>query len=378
MADRISSAMIPLSALANISLAQQQLVEAARQSSAQTKATDMMGYGQQTQTLISAQRLVARSQSFIDTSNELKTRMSIQDVALGRAADQIAKLKNDLFQNLSLESGEGVRSQLEETFSVLKDAMNTNVGGRYLFGGVQNDKQPVTATSLNNLVANPLTSSIQQGSSAQMVRIEDGRTISTGLVASDVITQSLAAVQSLAQTDNGPDGPFGGPLTDNQKTAITTVLGQLTDRLQWPPQRAGGEWASSEGCRIRREPPAVATRFAQRGRGRHHECRPRRSGCEAEPGAVRLPGLGQRLRLDQGVVAAELPQHQRDQLEPPLADPENLEYIAPIPDDDLAALRQRSFRPAAIECAALLWTCVIDPAAGADVAMLAPGLRRLC
>ncbi|MBI1360299.1 MAG: hypothetical protein GC155_08455 [Alphaproteobacteria bacterium] len=254
MADRISSAMIPLSALANISLAQQQLVEAARQSSAQTKATDMMGYGQQTQTLISAQRLIARSQSFISTSNEMKTRMSIQDVALGRAADQIAKLKDDLFQNLSLESGEGVRSELEETFSVLKDAMNTNVGGRYLFGGVQNDKQPITATSLDNLAANPLTSSIQQGSTSQVVRIEDGRTISTGLVASDIITQSLAAVQSLTQTDNGTDGPFGGTLTDNQKTAITNVLSQLTDAYN------GLLSAQAENGRLQKDVESAATR----------------------------------------------------------------------------------------------------------------------
>src|ERR1700754_4099299 len=110
MTDRISSAMIPLSALANISLAQQQLVEAARQSSAQTNATDMMGYGRQVQTLVSAQRLPARTQRFIDTSAELKTRMSLQDVALGRAADQISKLKDDLFQNVGLENGDGIRS----------------------------------------------------------------------------------------------------------------------------------------------------------------------------------------------------------------------------------------------------------------------------
>jgi flagellar hook-associated protein 3 FlgL len=229
MTDRISSAMIPQSALANISLAQQQLVEAARQSSAQTNATDMMGYGRQTQTLISAQRLAARTQSFIDTSAELKTRMSLQDVALGRASDQIAKLKDDLFQNISLQNGDAVRSQLEETFSVLKDAMNTSLGGRYLFGGVLNDRPPVTATSLSDLAANPLTSSIVQGAAPQTERVESGRTIAAGPVASDVITQAMASLQRLTQADEGTDGPFGGPLTDNQKTAIQNELSSLTD-----------------------------------------------------------------------------------------------------------------------------------------------------
>ena len=87
--------------------------------------------------------------------SELQTRMQIQDVALSRASDAVIKLKEDLFQNVGLESGEGVRSQLEEAFAVLKDAMNTNLGGRYLFGGVLNDRPPVTAATLSDLAADP-------------------------------------------------------------------------------------------------------------------------------------------------------------------------------------------------------------------------------
>jgi flagellar hook-associated protein 3 FlgL len=254
MTDRISSAMIPQSALASISLAQQQLVEAARQSSAQTKATDMMGYGRDAQTLVSAQRLAARTQGFISTSNELKTRMSLQDVALGRAANQIAKLKDDLFQNVGLDSGDGVRAQLEETFSVLKDAMNTNLGGRYLFGGVQNDQPPVTATSLSNLAANPLSSSIVQGAPAQVERVEAGRTVTAGPVADDVITNAMASIQRLTQVDEGVDGPFGGTLTDNQKTAIQNELSALTDAFN------GLLGAQAENGRLSKDVDAAATR----------------------------------------------------------------------------------------------------------------------
>src|SRR5690242_19588386 len=169
---RVSSAQIPMASLAHLSKAQQEVVEAARQSSAQTKANDLKGYGREAQTLVSAQRLVSRTQGFLATSRELTTRMQIQDVALGRAAEVVTNLKQALFQNVGLESGEGVRSQLEEAFAVLKDTMNTNLGGRYLFGGVLNDRAPITATSLSNLAANPLTSSIEQGASAQTMRVE--------------------------------------------------------------------------------------------------------------------------------------------------------------------------------------------------------------
>ena len=254
MTDRISTSMIPQSALVSISLAQQQLVEAARQSSAQTKAVDMKGYGRDTQTLVSTQRLVARTHGFLSASNELKTRMSLQDVALGRAADQVAKLKSDLFQNVGLNSGDGVRSQLDETFSVLKDAMNTSLGGRYLFGGVQNDQPPVTATSLSNLAANPLTSSIVQGAPAQTERVEAGRTITAGPVADKVITAAMASIQRLTQVDQGPDGPFGGQLTDNQKTAIQNELSALGDAFN------GLLGVQAENGRQSKDVDAAATR----------------------------------------------------------------------------------------------------------------------
>ncbi len=226
---RISSAMIPASSLASLSKAQQSLVEAARQSSAQTRATDLKGYGREAQTLVSAERLVARTQGFIATSREMTTRMQIQDVALGRAADAVSKLKDELFQNVGLDSGEGVRAQLEEAFSVLKDSMNTNLGGRYLFGGVLNDRPPVTVTSLSNLAANPVTNAIEQNADSQQMRVEDGRTTSAGPVADDVITMAMSSIKRLAEMDEGVDGPFRGPLSQTQKDAIRDELGSLSD-----------------------------------------------------------------------------------------------------------------------------------------------------
>jgi len=225
--DRVSSAMIPMSALADLGKSQSALVEAARQSSAQTKAEDLKGYGREAQTLVSAERLVARTEGFLATSRELRTRMELQDVAIGRAADIVSQLREDLFQNIGLERGEGVRSQIEQAFSVLKDAMNTTIGGRYLFGGVLNDRPPVTADSVSDLAANPLNTAIEQDAESQMLRIEENRTVKAGLVADDIITDALAAIKRLAEVDEGALGPFGGDLTLPQKTALEAELANL-------------------------------------------------------------------------------------------------------------------------------------------------------
>lgn len=225
--NRISTAQIPAGSLVDLQRAQRELVEAARQSSAQTRASDLKGYGREAQTLVSAERLSARLTGFQETTRELTTRMQIQDVTLGRAAEAVNKLKDALFQNIGLDSGEGVRAQLEEAFAVIKDTMNTNLGGRYLFGGVMNDRPPVTADTLSALAADPLTDSIEQGAQSQVTRVEESRVVSAGLVADDVISGAFASLKRLAEMDEGPDGPFSGDLTATQRAAIQSELTSL-------------------------------------------------------------------------------------------------------------------------------------------------------
>lgn len=224
---RISSAMIPMASFGDIARAQQDVVEAARQSSAQTRATDLKGYGREAQTLVSAERLVGRLKGFEATTREVSTRLQIQDVALGRAADAVNKLKQELFQNLGLESGTGIRSQLEEAFAVAKEAMNTNLGGRYLFGGVMNDRPPITAASLSDLAANPLSDLMEEGAEPQQMRIEEGRNVTGGVVADDVISLAMASIKRLAEIDEGPDGPFGSNLSPVQRAAIQNEVAAL-------------------------------------------------------------------------------------------------------------------------------------------------------
>jgi flagellar hook-associated protein 3 FlgL len=221
--------MIPMASLGDIGRAQQELVEAARQSSAQTRANDLKGYGREAQTLVSAERLVGRLKGFEATAREMTTRLQIQDVALGRAAEAVNKLRQDLFQNLGLQSGEGVRAQLEEAFAVVKDAMNTNLGGRYLFGGVMNDRAPITAGTLSDLAANPLSNLMEEGAEPQQMRVEEGRNVAGGVLADDVISLAMASIKRLAEMDEGPDGPFAGALTDVQQAAIQSELTALNE-----------------------------------------------------------------------------------------------------------------------------------------------------
>jgi flagellar hook-associated protein 3 FlgL len=259
--NRIASVMIPQSSMLDLARAQKSLVEAARQSSEQTRETDLKGYGRQSQTLVSAGRMLARTESLRSAAEEVKTRMEIQDLALERASGVMSKLRGGLFENISLENGANVRSQLEEAFSIVRDAMNTRLGDRYLFGGVLNDRPPIIAESLDQLAANPLTSSIQQGAAPQVVRIEEGRTMNVGGVASDIATDALAAIKRLAEFDAGPSGPFGRSLTSAQSAALQnelSSLGAAFDKLLMA-QAQNGRLLNDADAAIKRHEDQVQT-----------------------------------------------------------------------------------------------------------------------
>jgi len=229
---RISSAMLPKSSIADLSRAQRELAEAARQSSAQTRAEDLKGYGRDAQTLVSTQRLLARTQSFLDTSRELQSRMDLQEIALSRAGGAVEKLKQALFESATLETGQGVRAQLEEAFSVIRSSMNTSLSGRYLFGGVVDDRPPVAPQSLGDLAGQPFDDALVRGAAPQAARIEDNLDVDVGVVAEDVVDQALASIRRLAILDGGPDGPFSAKLSSVQKQALMDEVTALSQAFE--------------------------------------------------------------------------------------------------------------------------------------------------
>ena len=226
--DRVSSAMISNSALTNIQSTQRDLFEAQRKTASENEAADMKGYGSETQTLVSTQRLLAKADNYIEIGRELSTRLAMQDVAIDRAGSAITNLREQLTESLSLNSGALIASQLEDAFAVVKDAFNTQLNGRYLFGGTLNDQPPILSASIDDLAANVLPLAFTQDAQVQIIRIEDHKTVEAGALGSTAANEIMDILKRLKEFDNGVNGPFADPLTDLQRTTLTTEIGNLT------------------------------------------------------------------------------------------------------------------------------------------------------
>ena len=221
---RIATSMISQNALFDLQRAQTEMFKASSRAASQNSSDDMKGYGVKAQTLVSSQRISARLEHRIGRDEELNTRMTIQDTSLQQAADMISGLRDAVTEAVGLNSGAGVDNAIKQAFLGLKDAMNANLNGRYLFAGTLNDQPPVSVDTLDDLAATASTAdAFVQGAIAQEVRIDAVLTVETAPLASTSAQSGMDVLRTLKIFSDGIGG-FTDPLTDAQKTQLKTAL----------------------------------------------------------------------------------------------------------------------------------------------------------
>jgi flagellar hook-associated protein 3 FlgL len=224
---RISSAMINANALTHLQIAQEDMFEAQRQSATQTKADDLKGFGRDAKSLVTLQRMLAKGQSHVETSQELNLRLSLQDVQLERAASVMGELKQSLTEAIALDNLSEVDALVNNAFNDLKSVFNSTHNGKYMFAGTLSDTAPIQAASLADLSANPLTDAISQDGAVQKIRIDDSRVVDAGPLAKDSASEVFSVLRDLKIFSDSASGPFSSNPDDAQKAAIDTAISGL-------------------------------------------------------------------------------------------------------------------------------------------------------
>jgi flagellar hook-associated protein 3 FlgL len=219
--------MINSSAIADLQRAQRELFDAQRKTATQKEASDLKGYGQDTRTLVSLDRVRAQKDAYKTTAEELNIRLSLQDAHLGRAADSMGSLKETLTSALALGDLSGVETALESAFSDLKSSFNATHNGKYMFAGTASDQKPIIADTLEDLAANPLANSVLAEGEVFKVRIDDNRLVNAAPLARDATTDALNVLRDLKVFADSAAGPFSNTPDADQKAAIQSALSQL-------------------------------------------------------------------------------------------------------------------------------------------------------
>ncbi len=226
---RISTAMVSSSALQDIQRSQRTLFDVQNRAASQKVADDLKGYGRDTNSLVTMNRMRAKEEAYVETAKGLQTRLSLQDLQLGKARGAFEDLKLGLTEALALDDFTSVPGKLDSAFTDIKNALNARYNNSYTFGGVLSDVAPVQAGSIADLAAAPLDDALGEATRAQTVRIDDNRIIAAAPVGRDLAGPPLDLLRDLALFDGSAAGPFQSPPTDAQRTAVKDAIARLSD-----------------------------------------------------------------------------------------------------------------------------------------------------
>jgi len=224
---RISTAAASQSALMDLMRAQREAFEANQQLSTGKKAADLKGYANAAETILTARAAQTRADGFIDANQRLAARLEVQDLAYRELSDAAS----DLRQALTTNEGTGLMNNVQAAFDRVVSALSTKFAGSFVFSGVRTDTAPVNASTLADLqAAVPDVSAVfENAERRQTAQIDGETTLDVNRTASEVTAGLMGVFERLADFDQGPNGPFNGPMSAAQQTFVQAEIANVID-----------------------------------------------------------------------------------------------------------------------------------------------------
>lgn len=217
------------SALLNLMNTQIRSAEAQERVSTQKNATDLTGFGRQSETLTALKGAQSRIQGFIDTAEAVTSRLTTQDLAMNQINDGISGLREAIGGALSTDSAGSLMLEMEGQFQSIRGGLNMRHQGGYLFAGASTTTAPLDVANLTELAAAPGVASVFRNDTLKTVsRVADSTTLETGFLADELGTDVLGILRDVQIFHaTAGQGPLTGTLTEAQKTFLTTQLSRL-------------------------------------------------------------------------------------------------------------------------------------------------------
>jgi flagellar hook-associated protein 3 FlgL len=206
------------------------------------KAMDFKGFAREANALLSARNLGGRIDTYIKSNQELMTRLELQNNALGEIADIADTLRQDLITSVNLNNGQGLVEKLEDHMNRAINVLSTRYNGSYVFGGTRGDTKPINVSTTADLLGLATTADAFDNNEVKpSQRVDDGRTMTFGVLAKDVAEPLLNAIRRILQFENGtlptgagayaPAGSFQDPLTPNQRNFLAAEFSNAVSAI---------------------------------------------------------------------------------------------------------------------------------------------------
>ncbi len=214
------------SALLDLMKAQTRAAEAQERVSTQKNATDLTGYGRQSETLTALKGAQSRIRGFMETGEAVAARLTTQDLALTRIGDGVAGMREAIGNVLATDSFASLMLELEGHFQTIRGGLNMRHQGGYLFSGAKVNTPPLKVASLTELANPPSGEPLFWNDTLRTAsRVAEGMTLETGFLADEVGGEVLAILETIQNYHaSAPDGPLTGKVNEAQKAFLKTQI----------------------------------------------------------------------------------------------------------------------------------------------------------
>lgn len=214
------------SALLDLMAAQTRGAEAQSRVSTRKVATDLSGFGRQSETLTALKSMQSRIQGFIDTGEAVSARLASQNLAFDRIAGGAQDARQAIADALAAGRVDGLMLELQNQFQTAQSGLNMKHQDRYLFAGGRVETAPVTVDTLAELFAAPTVASVFANDDLkQSSRIDEGTRLETGFLADEVAGDLFQIFRDIQAYHDAT--PLTGQPSDAAKAFLTAQLQRL-------------------------------------------------------------------------------------------------------------------------------------------------------
>lgn len=236
---------------------QERLVDTQKQITSGRKASDYKTMAPDVSTLMGTKNILARTEQYINSNNELGRTLEVQNAAMQGLVDISSELRELVIGAIDTTSGLALRTRIDDLFTTAVSLLNTQEGGRYIFGGTRTDTAPIqttTPTGLEGLGAGNELLAFANNSLKSQSKVDDNLTLTHGVLATDIAEDLFEIMQDLMiyETANG----FSNPLTDAQQTFLIGKIPDLNtafETLNASQAKNGSIQTTLEGVQQRHE-----------------------------------------------------------------------------------------------------------------------------
>jgi len=215
MIDRVGTWGLSQALLSQYQGIQTRMAETQAQISSGKVGTQYADVKDQAGVLSAAKSKASGIASYTAATKDVVNRLDLYDSQLQGLSDLTAQLRDAIGDALSMHSGTGLMEKVRALYDEAVNILNTQVGGKYIYGGSRTDVAPVNAKSLDDLVAAPTVADVFDNTTLKQTdRIDDNETVQTGVVASEVATNLFQMFKDIGAANAGT--PFGSVLDQTQ------------------------------------------------------------------------------------------------------------------------------------------------------------------